>query len=109
MCKILGINFQSKYVKGDLENCKAYNEFLKLEGVIKIGENVVIPDSKGTVNGTLKDINPDGSIIITLHPWDNDVDYKSISAENMAHWEPELDSYNRNCRSYGIPQYWKKN
>ena len=76
LCKILGINCQSKFVKEGLENCKAYNEFLKFEVVIIIGEKVVCWDGKGTGNGTLKDINPYGSIIITLHPWHNNVEYK---------------------------------
>ena len=58
MCKVIGTNFRSKYVKEGLDNYKAYNEFLKLEGVIKIGENVVCLDGKGTGHCTLKDINP---------------------------------------------------
>ena len=53
---------------------------------------------KGTSNGTLKAINPNGSIIITLNPWDNYVEYKLIAAENMARWEPSLDSYNHKRR-----------
>ena len=81
---------------------------MRSEGVIGIGEKVVCWDVKGTGNVTLKTINPDGSKIITMHLWDNDVDYKSIAAAKMAHWEPALDSYNHKCLSDGIPQY-KKN
>ena len=55
----------------------------------------------------MKAINPEGSIIITLRSWDNDVEYKSIAAANMARWEPALDCYNCKQCLDGIPKNWK--
>jgi len=39
-CGMLGINRKSKYVEAGFKNCIVYNEFLELDGEIKVGEKV---------------------------------------------------------------------
>ncbi len=43
-CKLLRLNSKSKYVLNGLENRLAYDNFLKLDGNIQVGEMVVCRD-----------------------------------------------------------------
>ena len=75
VCDLLGLNRKAKYITEGKNNRIAMNKYMKLSGDIAVGEEVVCRDGYGT----LKAINNDRSIVITLKPWGSDETYKSYS------------------------------
>ena len=98
---LLGVNSKSKHMARALENCKAYNRFLKLSGDIEPREMVIYRDGYG------KSVRQDSdSIVICLEPWTAKKVYVSTMNKDgimqphhqkarMARWEPSLNKYKR--------------
>jgi len=62
-CDMLGINRKSKYVDAGFKNRSMYNEFLELEGEIKVGEKVSCCASP---EGILMNVCNDGTVTISF-------------------------------------------
>ena len=111
-CNLLGINRQANYAARGLENRAAFEKFLKINGDIVPGEMVIFRAGFGTLLEEYEE-----SITICLEPWkceklysstDNDrILYPLRQKAKLEKWEPSLDNYERDERSYTVPQEWK--
>ena len=67
-CRLLCLNHKAKYTKCGFENRTAFDKFMKLKGVISIGETVICRDGFGELKS-----RTDTSITVCLEPcWQYD-------------------------------------
>ena len=78
-CNLLNLNYKGKNITEGRNNRKKMNKHVKLSVHVIVGEEVVFRDGFGS----LKAINTDASIVITLQPWGYDETFKPKDNSRM--------------------------
>lgn len=103
--QMFGVNRDAKYLANGVQNRRAFNRYLELEGDIAVGEKV---SCRGGSDATLIGRDADGAVTIQLHPYETVKRYTSATSAQMMRQQPSLISNDRGTRSDTTPSVDKE-
>ena len=102
---MIGINRKSTYVKTGLNNRQQYEDFIKREGPIVVGETV---SCMALLEAIVNTIASDRYITLKPLPFGTSKRFKSVSAGKIGRHKPCLDTYECATRFDTTPQHAKR-
>ena len=87
--KLFGLGRQSKHIKLEIANRKAFNRYLDHVGAVELDERV---SCVGSNDATIIGMGDNGSLNIQLHPYESVIKYKNSGQAKVLQWQPALNN-----------------